>query len=69
MGLVDIVEFLLRRAPSVIEAVDINGGKLISYAMEQPRVGGAVAMVSKLIEFGADKISPCTPTALAGKSR
>merc|ERR1711959_498166 len=35
MGLVDIVCFLLQRAPSVIETIDQRGGKLIAYAMER----------------------------------
>jgi Holliday junction resolvasome RuvABC endonuclease subunit len=68
MGLIDVVEFLLQRAPPfVIEATDTCGGKLISYAMEQPRQGGAIVMVSKLLELGADRVAPCTPSALAGQ--
>ena len=65
-GLVDIVEFLLRHEVSLVEAMDTVGGKLVAYAMEPPVIGGAVAMVAKLLEFGADTSSPCTPSALAG---
>ena len=65
-GLVAIVEFLLRHMPSLVEAMDTVGGKLIAYAMEPPVAGGAVAMVTKLLEFGADTATPCTPSAFAG---
>ena len=65
-GLVDVVEFLLRHEPSIVEAMDTISGKLIAYAMEPPVAGGSVAMVAKLLEFGADMSSPCTPSALAG---
>ena len=65
MGLVDILVFLLQKAPSLLEAVDTRCGKHIAYAMESPH---AVQMVTKLLELGADRISPCTPSMYAGGS-
>ena len=74
-GAVDIMDMLLQTDRSTIELIDQQHGKPIACAIEcqglEVSVGfdDTVCVVRKLIEYGADTQSPCTPSTRAGLGR